>query len=727
MTLFFKNIRDNFFLISYINKFITSNRYYYLIIISILLLIAYFFLKLPILSIGDTDLWYHLSGGRYFSQNDEIPRIGFFSFLAESREWSNYYWLFQVLVYQIYEKTDYYGLIILKAMIFIITISTIALYLLKDEKNDKQIFYFIIIFILLSIGLIPRYYAFLRPHFFSYLFIPIFIHLIEYRSRPFFLLPVLTILWVNLHGVEYPVIVLICFSYLFEFLITSFKKDKSFTKLPFPYLLSIVLALWTIFINPYGMELFRAPFNFAEHQHQYIKELNPINIADFFTFKLIPLGAMPESILKIVIILACIALIKGIGKKNIRISRLLLLVGGVILLARAQRFQYEAALLMLPMIKSQPLVAQDQKDFLRSSFKRSFVTLILVLCSFFCFYNLFDSKAKYPFSHSHFPYGAITFLNHINTGGSVLSSPDYGGYLQFALNPKYKIAMDLQMALFSDEDYFMVLNALTTETGFASFKDKFHPDYIIIKRGNQNFKDIIQSFSEYRPVFFDNASVLYANEKSRPGLVKQYGLKIINPHSIMEENIDDLDEARTNLLLDELLEMYTICPDEILINFQIGRIYKKRGDLIQASRYADAILTDYPEFPNGYALKGDISIKGNLYEDAISWYQAALNCPIKLYTPLLHNKLALAYSKTGEHKKAYKNMQKAVDVFSPSASYKDIWQLGNMALVIGDIKEGMMLIRFALLKAPNEDEEFIKRVHMQLENLKNVRSTDKTY
>ena len=96
-----------------------------------------FFLRLPILSFGDSDLWYHLSGGRYFFSNNVIPNTGFFSFLAEYREWSNYYWLFQVLVYKIYELTGYYGLIILKAVVFVITLLVIAFFLLKDENNES--------------------------------------------------------------------------------------------------------------------------------------------------------------------------------------------------------------------------------------------------------------------------------------------------------------------------------------------------------------------------------------------------------------------------------------------------------------------------------------------------------------------------------------------------------------------------------------------------------------
>ena len=50
----------------------------------------------------DTDLWYHLNGGRYFYETGSVARTSFFSFIEPQRLWVNYYWLFQVVVYQVF-------------------------------------------------------------------------------------------------------------------------------------------------------------------------------------------------------------------------------------------------------------------------------------------------------------------------------------------------------------------------------------------------------------------------------------------------------------------------------------------------------------------------------------------------------------------------------------------------------------------------------------------------
>ena len=87
----------------------------------IFLTASYYIIKLPVIA-GDTDLWYHLNSGRYTIEHGHPPTDSFFSFISPSREWVDYFWLFQVLVYSIYSFFDYYGLIIARTSIYIATV-----------------------------------------------------------------------------------------------------------------------------------------------------------------------------------------------------------------------------------------------------------------------------------------------------------------------------------------------------------------------------------------------------------------------------------------------------------------------------------------------------------------------------------------------------------------------------------------------------------------------------
>ena len=45
----------------------------------------------------DSDLWIHLSGGRYLFEHHAVPHDSFFSFIVPPREWLSYAWLFQLV------------------------------------------------------------------------------------------------------------------------------------------------------------------------------------------------------------------------------------------------------------------------------------------------------------------------------------------------------------------------------------------------------------------------------------------------------------------------------------------------------------------------------------------------------------------------------------------------------------------------------------------------------
>jgi len=278
--------------------------------------------------------------------------------------------------------------------------------------------------------------------------------------------------------------------------------------------------------------------------------------------------------------------------------------------------------------------------------------------------------------------------------------------------------MDLQMVLFSDKDYFSVMNALTTKEGFHSFADRYNPDFVIVRRDNQKLKEFIKSFPEYQVIFFDNSAVLYVNENNYPRIAEGYELKKVDPYGMIDEDIDALDEAQLDPQFNELQRMYSIYPEDMIINLQIGRIYNKRNETEKALTNADIIIKNFPEFSHGYTLKGDIYKNIGLFEKSISFYKKALDCPFKTDEYLIFRRMALAYNKAGDDKNAYRTMKKAVQIFSPDAEYKDLWQLGNMAMKIGKAEEAMELFNYAFIKTPAEDIEFLNRVNNQINQLK---------
>ena len=120
-------------IIHFLNK-----NYLLLVTIAFFLIIAFFFITWPVIAY-DTDIWYHLSGGRYFFEHHWIADNSYFSFLSPAKNWYNYYWLFQIIVFTIFSHAGYYALIFLRCLLFLATAYLIYLQLVQEDEDDFKL------------------------------------------------------------------------------------------------------------------------------------------------------------------------------------------------------------------------------------------------------------------------------------------------------------------------------------------------------------------------------------------------------------------------------------------------------------------------------------------------------------------------------------------------------------------------------------------------------------
>ena len=159
----------------------------------IILLFTFLFIS-QINTIVDVDLWWNLKTGEHIVKNLEIPHLDIFSYTLAKRPWIDHEWLSQVVFYLIFSMFGWVGLNVLKA--FIISLCFLILIFLSTSRHKNLIY--AVFFTLLSI-LAFGYRSFVRPEIFSYLFLCIFLYILEKKKR-LYLLPFLQIIWVNLHG-----------------------------------------------------------------------------------------------------------------------------------------------------------------------------------------------------------------------------------------------------------------------------------------------------------------------------------------------------------------------------------------------------------------------------------------------------------------------------------------------------------------------------------------------
>ena len=203
------------------------------------------------------DFYWHLKTGEYIINSKKIPNIGIFSYYAINNNltWTSHEWLFEVIIY-LYKSVFYqYGAIIY--IILSLVILSFILWRLNQESFIKYPFYTVIWAIISMLILANKILP--RPHLISYILFAATI-LIAFKiqkkknNKIIFLIPIISILWSNIHGGSSNLSYIIYGIFLLD---SIKKKDKDLSK---KYFLMTVLSLLFIMINPHGVKMIFYPY-----------------------------------------------------------------------------------------------------------------------------------------------------------------------------------------------------------------------------------------------------------------------------------------------------------------------------------------------------------------------------------------------------------------------------------------------------------------------------------
>lgn len=150
------------------------------------------------LEIKDLDLWLHIGVGRYIVEHGfHIPSVDVLSCSIAGKPWVNHEWLFQVLVYFIFQNWGPDGLITMQTALVTVTLLTL---LFLGYNNEKQL---ATIFCLLLVSMVFQGRFTTRPDLFSLFFFALYIYTLSlYIDRKWSVaaLFIIQVLWTNMHG-----------------------------------------------------------------------------------------------------------------------------------------------------------------------------------------------------------------------------------------------------------------------------------------------------------------------------------------------------------------------------------------------------------------------------------------------------------------------------------------------------------------------------------------------
>lgn len=363
---------------------------------------------------GDT-LW-AIKVGEWISANRGVPFCDMFSWTAYGNPWVAHEWLFDLLIYKFHSYMGFQGIVV-----FFFIGLTILFFLLwktyyKEDKNTAQTALIFIIVITMMNNLLNSFFL-ARPHIYGLVFFVYFLYVLLQNQKLLYTLPLVTIIWANMHGSVVLGIAMVLLQLIYETAFNLYDKTKPVFNIKL--ILTTFLVVMFSLINPYGIKLWESAFwqitNSVNHQ---IYEWQPPDFGE---------TALLTAYLAIIITTVLVSFIKrkAEDKRRLVIVLIYLAVTFYVAFSGVRYFPYLAVCWGLFMLKHLPDEVLSSSKFLSK--------IAAVLASIFIVLLVVVSWGKYPntiddsIQKKAWPQEAVKQLEQKETFNEYV----WGGYLIF--------------------------------------------------------------------------------------------------------------------------------------------------------------------------------------------------------------------------------------------------------------------------------------------------------
>ena len=512
---------------------------------------------LTLAPIGNNDLFLHLVTGQVVLERHEVPRTDDYSALARGRPYVAHEWLAAVLFRLVQRAGSGEGFdrLVLAKVALSLALAWLLLRAARHAGASRPVALAGLAWVLcLAAARLQE-----RPHLFAYLLLAAFVLVLARRrrrlaagrsDRGLFLLPLLQVLWANLHGsfLLGPAIVLLAAAgSAFERLLpgrSSAARDEGATRAETLRLAALALVLVPLcLVNPYGVDLLRFPFALtgSRFMKQIYEWLPPYDEAFRGTY-----------MARLYVIWAAVSAAVWIASlaRPRRLPRgapfhLLLFASFLALSLRMNRSVTDFALATLPgttAMWSALLARRALARAPRPAFGRA-APLVLggVLLAAAAWFAHFG----YPYSPATvrrpgiglaaaIPVRAVDYLAREHLDGACFNTYSAGAYLVYRLWPALRVGMDSRNDVYGEELYAEYERALGDPAALAAMLSRIGASFIFLEWAEQGMaaagRTVRGLDPPWPPVYFDDRAVIYAPVQGpRADLVRRDGYRVLDP------------------------------------------------------------------------------------------------------------------------------------------------------------------------------------------------------
>ncbi len=471
-----------------------------------LLLIAGFLHPITALT---QDLGRHLLMGEIILKTFNVPKTNLFSYTYPDFPFINTHWFSEVVFFIIQQLFGFNGLLLITTAIVVVSFGLVF----STATKKGNIIAVTVVSILYLRILFER--TDVRPEIFSFLFLSMFIAILyRYRERYtrwIFLLPILELLWVNMH--IYFVIGIAVIGLFFIDGIINHRKNI-YSKYIGTFAAMLCLSSFTMLFNPNGIDGALYPFHVFQNYGYTIEENQTlIFLWNYFGGKTTILYFLISSILLFLTLLLTI--------KKARVVDWLLAILFIYLAATAER--------NLPLFVFGTFIPFSRNLSIISSFVKikPLVTTLLLLV--FVFWQITQIVAIRPIGlgvAKGAEQGADFFLEN-NLKGPLFNNFDIGSYLDYRLYPKEKVFIDGRPEAYPASFIQQVYIPMQSDQKLFYEQDKkYHFNTIFFSHTDmtpwaKNFLKWIVTDKEWKLVYLDDYVIILVKNTDASKLLKQ--------------------------------------------------------------------------------------------------------------------------------------------------------------------------------------------------------------
>lgn len=442
----------------------------------------------------DADTGHHIRAGEYILKTGSIPKTDIFSFITPALPWTAHGWLSEVIMALVHRSFGLTGIVIF----FAAMISAVYFLLFRALRSASGNIILTAIAVLLAIG-VSQLHWFARPHIFSHvLFIVWYFLLNSYQNRnardaqrttPFgsgrllLFLPILMLLWVNLHGgfiMGFVLLGIFITGNLIRRMPLAGPDQENATEKIKGLITATALCLLAAMLNPTGWRIFLFPFHvisdsyMMDHVREYLSPdfhvsvHVPFKLLLLLTIAIFGLSRKKSSAVEILLVVV----FAHISLYSARHIPLFVFVTAPILLRHAESMLGERTgrFALAFRQKASDIAAVD-------SAATGYVwmgvgMLAVVICAA-------HGTPNYRFDPNLKPVDAVEFLKREPIPGNMFNDDEFGDYIIYAAWPGYRVFSDGRSDMYGPERMKEYFRVKSFAPGWEKVIDRYNIGWVI--------------------------------------------------------------------------------------------------------------------------------------------------------------------------------------------------------------------------------------------------------